>query len=947
MALEDYRAKRDFTRTDEPPPAETRPRTGPLTFVVQKHAARRLHYDFRLEVDGVLKSWPIPNGPSYTHGERRLAVMTEDHPLEYATFEGVIPKGEYGGGEVIVWDAGIYAPEEHDKPCYDRERAEELVRQGIQRGRLTVFLHGHKLRGAWSLVHTQAKNWLFLKKDDGFADPTHNVVLEDASVLSGLTIEDLKDGRLPPKRRTSLFLEPAAAIGARLSPLPRNLSPMLPSLVSKPFSNPNWLFEPKLDGYRVLATVDGTDVRLASRRGLDCTNEYSWLVDALRQQPYRQAIFDGEIVALDEQGRSSFQLLQSRLTEPRPFLLYYAFDLLYRDGYDLRGVSLEQRKQLLGQSLMPADRVRLVDTYPEDGVALFNAVRSTGMEGIVAKRRDSRYETGRRTDAWVKIKATHSQEFVVGGYTAGSGARERTFGSLVVGYYKKGARKLTYVGHAGSGFDDKTLKSLFERLQPLRAPESPFTGEVPTLGMWRRPGKAEGPITWVKPELVAQVKYAEITQDGIMRAPVFLGIREDKAARDVVGLEEDPASGVDDASPDDARAPDNGRVTAANALASGSTSEQGIARQHTEVAVHEGDAAAAVDELVERLRNHTGEKITLHIEGNEIAFSNLNKVFWPAHGDQRALTKRDLVVYFAQVARFQLPHLHDRPLTLVRFPNGIHGGHFYQKHYEQPTPGYVDTVWLWSDHNKGDGEYLLINNLSTLLWLGQLADIELHTWYSRVDPSGDAAAIPTTFAGSLENMQQSVLNYPDFIVFDLDPYLYSGKEARGAEPELHPEGFAATSEVALQLKTLLDSLGVSSFVKTTGRTGLHIYVPIVRNLDYHATHALSEALARYLEQQHPKTVTTEWAVDKRKGKVFVDYNQNVRGKTLGSIYSPRVLPWAAVSMPLRWDEVGGSVFPTDFTILTAPERLARVGDLWAPILESKHDLAKALEAVTG
>jgi bifunctional non-homologous end joining protein LigD len=289
-----------------------------------------------------------------------------------------------------------------------------------------------------------------------------------------------------------------------------------------------------------------------------------------------------------------------------------------------------------------------------------------------------------------------------------------------------------------------------------------------------------------------------------------------------------------------------------------------------------------------------------------------------------------------------LPHLKDRPLTLVRFPNGIGGGHFYQKHYEQGVPPFVETTLLYSDQNKGDGEYLRVNNLATLLWLGQLADIELHTWYSRVNPTEDAEGRPTTFAGSVENMQRSVLNYPDFVVFDLDPYLYSGKEARGAEPELHLEGFAATSQAALWLKEMLDSLGLASFVKTTGRTGLHIYVPIKRSLDYHQTHTISETLARVLAQQHPREVTIEWAVDKRKGKVFADYNQNVRGKTLASIYSPRVLPWAAVSMPLRWDEVGGGVFPTDFTILTAPERLRQVGDLWAGILDAKHDLSGLL-----
>jgi bifunctional non-homologous end joining protein LigD len=827
--------------------------------------------------------------------------MTEDHPLDYATFEGVIPKGEYGGGQVIVWDAGIYAPEDNGRPCFDRQRAEVLVRQGIKQGKLTVFLRGHKLRGGWTLVHTQEKNWLFLKKDDGFADASRDVLSEDASVLSGLTIDDLKAGRLPERRSTSLLLDPAQSPGARRAPIPRMLSPMLPSLTERPFSNPNWLFEPKLDGYRVIATVENGEVRLASRRGLDCSGEYPWLVEALSRQPYRDAIFDGEVVAIDEHGRTSFQLLQNRASEPRPYLLFYAFDLLYRDGYDLRGVPLDQRKALLDVSLYPVDRVKIVDTFAEDGVTLYSAAKEAGMEGIVAKRRDSRYETGKRTEAWLKIKATQSEEFVVGGYTVGSGNREKTFGSLVVGYYKPGATKLTYVGHAGSGFDDRTLHTLHERLKLLRTDEMPFEGEVPKFGMWRRPGKAEGPITWVKPDLVAQVKFAERTSDGILRAPVFMGLRDDKAARDVGEIEVivPPAA---------ARRPE-------------------VSGEPTEI----------VDELL----HHKGEKLILKVDGHEIAYSNLNKVFWPAHGDQRALTKRDLVVYFARVSPYLLPHLHDRPLTLVRFPNGINGGHFYQKHWEQPLGPYVETVWLYSDQNKGDGEYLLGNNLATLLWLGQIADIELHTWYSRVNPAGDASGRPTTFAGSLENMQQSVLNYPDFVVFDLDPYLYSGKEARGAEPELHAEGFAATSQVALWLKEMLDGLGLTSFVKTTGRTGLHIYVPIMRSLDYHATHSISETLARFLVQQHPKDVTIEWAVDKRKGKVFADYNQNVRGKTLASIYSPRVLPWAAVSMPLRWDEVG-KVFPTDFTILTAPERLRQVGDLWSEILNKKHDLAGLL-----
>jgi bifunctional non-homologous end joining protein LigD len=859
---------------------------------VQKHAARRLHYDFRLEVDGVLKSWPIPRGPTYVAHERRLAVMTEDHPLDYATFEGVIPKGEYGGGEVIVWDAGIYAPEDKGgKPCYDRARAEALMRAGIKGGRITVFLHGQKLKGMWMLIHTQDKEWLFFKKEDAFATTERDVLDEDASVLSGLTIDDLKAGKRPTRKDT-LLADVAAMPGARPAPMPRMLSPMLPSLAEKAFSHPNWLFEPKLDGYRVLAEVDGEQVKLYSRRGIDCSNEYPWLVEALKAQPYRAIVLDGEIVALDENGRPSFQLMQNRASVPRPPLLYYAFDVLYREGFDLRGLKLEQRKELLAASLIPTDRLRLVETFPEDGIALFEAARATGMEGIVAKRRDSRYETGKRSEAWIKIKATLSDEFVVGGYTLGSGSRSTTFGSLVVGYFADGDKKLTYVGHAGSGFDDRTLDSVYARLQPLRTKECPFKGEVPTVGRWMRPNKAEGPITWVKPELVAHVKYTERTSDGILRAPVFLGLRDDKTAHEVK-------------------------------------------------TVHVVETPKAPADVVQQLEGHTGQSVKLTVDGHEIGLTNLNKVMWPEHHGQRALTKRDLLVYFAKVAPALLAHTRDRPLTLVRYPNGIHGQFFYQKHYEQPLPDFVETVWLYSDHNKGDGEYLLINNMATLMWLGQVADLELHTWYSRITPGGDGQDLPTTYSGSLENIARSALGHPDFVVFDLDPYLYSGQEVRGAEPELHPEGFAATCQVALWLRELLDGLGLASFVKTTGKTGLHIYVPIARTLDYHATHSISETLARYLVQMHPREATAEWAVDKRRGKVFVDYNQNVRGKTLASIYSPRVLPWAAVSMPIRWDEVG-KVFPTDFTLLTAPDRLRQVGDLWAGILDARQDVARLL-----
>ena len=335
------------------------------------------------------------------------------------------------------------------------------------------------------------------------------------------------------------------------------------------------------------------------------------------------------------------------------------------------------------------------------------------------------------------------------------------------------------------------------------------------------------------------------------------------------------------------------------------------------------------------------DEFTLKVGGHKVPVTNLNKELWPATGDQRALTKRDLLVYLARVSRFVLPHLKDRPLTLTRYPNGITQQHFYQKHWQGKLPPFVDTVSLYSGHNEGDGDYLMCNNLSTLLWLGQLADIELHTWYSRVSPEPDGHHLPATFTGSDETIRNSLLNYPDFIVFDLDPYIYSGAEAKGEEPQLNRSAFAKTCEVALWLKEILDALSLSSFVKTTGRTGLHVYVPILRQLDYSAVRSACETIGKFLVRAHPRDITMEWSVEKRTGKVFYDHNQNVRGKTLASLYSPRPSPHAGVSMPILWDELG-SVYPTDFTILTSPDRLEGTGDLWTDILKEKHDFESLL-----
>ncbi|MEX0799789.1 MAG: non-homologous end-joining DNA ligase [Dehalococcoidia bacterium] len=909
--LDEYGKKRDFQKTPEPPPAKKGADAGPLTFVVQKHRASRLHYDFRLEVDGVLKSWSVPKGPSLDPQEKRLAVMVEDHPLDYGGFEGVIPKGEYGAGQVIVWDNGTYASDEGGPPDWtDRAEAEERMRRGLAEGKLSISMRGRKLKGSWALVKMQRteKEWLLIKHRDVYADEKREIVGEDRSVICGLTIEDLKAGRLPDRGQRPLPVNPAGLPGAKAARFPRSVEPMLATLTDHPFSDAGWLFEPKLDGVRTIALIHDGKTKLLSRRGLDTSAAYPLLAEELSTQPAGALVLDGEIVALDEQGRPSFELLQGRIGLTRPEdvrraeaeapVLFYGFDILHLDGYDLVSVPLEGRRALLERVLLPTERIRLLEAFEEDGVTAYRAAVELGLEGVVAKRRSSVYEPGRRARSWLKVKATLSDEFVVGGYTQGQGGRAKTFGALVLGSYEEDGR-LAFVGGVGSGFDDRTLEALLPRLEPLRTKECPFA-ETPPL---------KPPPTWVQPELVVEVKFAQRTREGQLRAPVFLRLREDKPAESVRPAE----------------------VVAAPAGAPGNPGSGGPSLE------------SDVEEVLEQLERKS-ERFLLKVQGQKLSLTNLDKPLWPEHDGQRALTKRDFIRYLAQVSPHLLPHLRDRPLTLTRYPNGIHGGHFYQKHYEQPLPEFVDTVLLFSEHNDEDTEYLICNNLTTLLWLGQLADLELHTWYSRVSPEPDGHDLSTDFAGSRESIDGSLLNYPDFMVFDLDPYIYSGREKKGEEPELNRKAFAATRQVALWLKELLDSLSLSSFVKTTGRTGLHIYVPILRQLPYRAVRHGCETIGRFLMAQHPKEITMEWAVEKRTGKVFLDHNQNVRGKTLASIYSARPLPEAAVSMPLRWDELDGA-YPTDFTILSAPTRLVKAGDLWSGILDAKHDLQAMLDAV--
>ncbi|MDQ5849070.1 MAG: DNA ligase D [Pseudomonadota bacterium] len=869
--LSEYSAKRSFAATPEPVPSVPEARSGPLLFVIQQHAARQLHYDLRLECDGVLKSWAVPKGPSLDPSEKRLAVQTEDHPYEYASFEGVIPPEQYGAGEVIVWDCGVYSPDEGGEHWFhDRGEAEKRVREGLEKGKLGFLLRGEKVKGSFALVRTaQRKSWLLIKHKDRFAAKM-DVTGHGRSVLSALTVEDLKS--VPVRRMPASRLVPAG----KVEPMPATLAPMQAELGEAPFNHADWMWEPKLDGYRILAFIKDNKISLRSRRGLELAADFPQLAAELAKQAVSSMVLDGELVAFDAAGKPSFSAMQNRA----PQTIFYCFDLVHFAGIDLREAPYADRRRYLAQCLLPSPLVQLVHAA-EDGVALHEAALASGLEGVVGKRKASRYEAGRRSGSWLKVKSANSADFVVGGYTKGKGSRA-SLGALLVGYWDGG--ELRYASHVGSGFDSDSLAQVQAKLAGLKRDACPFA-EKPELN---------APTLWVEPEVVAEVKFQSWTEDGHLRAPVFLRLRDDIDAKEV------------------------------------------------RRAQPTGSGLAGGGEIMQQLENPK-TAFTLAVGAQQIRLTHLERVYWPADPalKQPALTKRDLLRYLAQVSPFILPHLEDRPLTMIRMPDGIDGQRFFQKHWEQERPAFVETITVFSGHKEESHDYLLCNNLPTLLWLAQSGTLEFHVWHSRAKPGADAAGKSTDYASSLGALESSVLNYPDYVLFDIDPYIYSGKEAPGAEPELNTVAFEKGKEVAFRLRELLHSMGLEAIVKTSGKTGLHVFVPVRRTLDFDAARSVSEMIGRHLMRRHPKDITLEWSVPKRAGKIFMDYNMNVRGKTLNVAYSPRGAPGAPVSMPLTWEELAGA-HPLDFRMTNVAQRLAQSGDHWRDALKRKQSLEKAL-----
>ena len=876
-SLSEYQRKRDFSKTSEPKGAPDA--SGGNRFVVQKHWATRLHYDFRLEMEGVLVSWAIPKGPTLNPAERRLAAHVEDHPVSYYDFEGTIPKGEYGGGTVMVWDWGTY------------ELEESSPAESLRRGEVKFRLNGVRLTGRYALVRTRSdKDWLLIKKKDEAADPSFDIQHFDTSVKTGRTKEEIEQGQdaVWSSRRDAGGGGLINLANAEKGPMPRTLEPMKAQLVDAAFDDDRWLFEVKWDGIRLVSFIDNGKVSLQTRAGRIVDDEYPQLQAVSRLVNAKQAVLDGEIVALDEEGRPSFQLLQNRGKEPHP-MQYVVFDIVYLDGQRLFRVPLEDRKRLLRDIVRDSDLLKYSEHVLGEGKAFFKAAQQKQLEGIVAKLRDSPYQPGMRSSAWLKIKAVRQQEVVIGGFTEPRGGR-RHFGALIVGVYEDG--KFVYAGHVGGGFDERSLESLAKLMKPLIVKTSPFSGEPP---------RGNEKPTWVRPKLVAEVKFAEWTRDGVMRQPVFLGLRDDVDPREV--RRELPH----DADREMAQAKRAPTARGKRQQVAHKTSTR-VARSRvsapskaTATDIPDTPLSKAAAQIAKKLRTDIRGATASELEaldaiktegnwevgGRIVHLTNLHKLLFP----EDRYSKRDLIRYYVQVAPVMIPYYKDRPLSMNPHPDGIHGKSYWVKDKPDYAPEWIPT-YRYQDQ-KGLKDWILIEEVATLAWLANHAVIDMHPWYSRVDKP----------------------EYPDWSVIDLDP-------AEGAT-------FKDVVAVAKVMKSALDHLELIGVLKTTGQSGLHIYIPIERRYTLEESRGFVAKLAHMIAELMPEKVTEVWEVKRRTGKIRIDYTQNVINKTLAGPYSVRPALRAPVSAPIAWRELDDPrLRPDKWTIKTLGDRLLEVGDLF-------------------
>ena len=905
MTLEKYVKKRDFTKTSEPKAGRSKDKDK-LMFVIQKHDATRLHYDFRLEMEGVLKSWAVPKGPSTDPKNKRLAMMVEDHPFDYRNFEGIIPQGEYGGGTVIVWDEGTYEPIEEIKGKKAQEK--HLLKQ-LKEGSLKIKLHGEKLKGEYALVKTHGmgeNGWLLIKHKDDFASAA-DITKEDKSVLSGKTIEkmektsekvwkdggeqDVEENEKPKKASKKKRHEPVAELEeaaeetaedkkidaqailkkAPKGKIPAGIKPMLATLVNEPFDDPDWIYEVKWDGYRTLGFINKGEVQLLSRNNKDFNEKYYPLKELLESWKLN-AVIDGEILVLNDKGVSNFGALQNWRSEADGELVLYIFDILWYEGKNLMNLPLTERQAIM-RDVIPTDddRVRLSQTFKANGTEFFDAAGKIGLEGIMAKKASSTYSPDSRSKDWLKIKINKRQEVVIGGFTKNEGTSKQ-FSSLLLGVYEGG--KLQYVGKVGTGFSDKLQKEMMAKFDVLRVEKSPFSSEPDVNKPSRfRPNPPKAKATWLKPELVCEVSFAEVTSDGVFRHPSFEGMRDDKKAKDVIRETEASTDEIVE---------DEHNIEKTKSASKKLVSAPKTAAKRT-------------------LLNPKEETQVKKICGHDLKFTHLSKVYWPEDG----ITKRDMFNYYYQVAEYILPYLKDRPQSLNRFPNGIHGPSFYQKDVRGKSPDWVKTFPYTTSEGE-DKDYLVGHDEATLLWMASLGCIEMNPWFSRI---------------------QSPDN-PDYCIIDLDP---------------DKNTFDQVIAAALEVKKVLDAIDVPGYCKTSGSTGMHIYIPLGAKYDYDQSQMFARLIVNIVHQQIPDYTSLERMVKNRDGKMYLDFLQNRPGATIAGPYSLRPKPGATVSMPLHWDEVKPGLTMKDFTIHNSIARLKKEGDLFKGVLGKGIDLEKTIK----
>ena len=807
MSLVEYKKKRKFNQTSEPK-GRVKKSTGKLEFVVQKHNASHLHYDFRLEMNGVLKSWAVPKGPSLNPEDKRLAMMVEDHPYEYRKFEGDIPKGNYGAGQVIIWDKGTY---EAAKP-------ESNLITELNKGHLSIILHGTKLKGEFALVKQakgQDNQWLLIKKHDKFAT-SEDITLQDKSVVSGVTIRPkTKDG----PDTVDISKMPT-------SKAPDSVKPMLATLIKQPFDDNGWLYEVKWDGYRALLYKEGSSINLFSRRGQSFNSKYSEIVSSASKID-GDFVIDGEVVAVDKDGKAHFEWLQNWGNQKTGVLQYMVFDILWYNGRNLENLPLIDRKKVLKDLIKAEDNIMYSDHVIGKGSELFSLALKNRLEGIMAKRCQSSYQAGRRSKDWLKIKTHRRQEVVIGGFTEPKGSRKH-IGALVLGVYEKDG--LRYVGHTGGGIPPELMPELRTQLESIEIDSSPFVNSF----------KPNGVIHWAKPGLVGEVTFSEWTSSGHMRQPIFVGLRQDKNPRSVKKEEE-----------------------------------------------------------------KTMKEVKADNQSSKIDFTHRSKVFWP----KQKYTKGDLIDYYKTVSEIMLPYIKDRPHSLLRQPNGINGQAFFQKDVDHSVPDWVQTIEVYSESNDRNIRYYVCDSIDSLLYMVQLGCIEINPWNSTVRN----------------------LDKPSWTVIDLDPEDIS---------------FDKVVEAANATRTVCENLGIESYPKTSGKTGIHIFIPLGANYSYDQSRQFAELVANLVHKHLPNTTSLERSPKKRQKKIYLDFLQNRKGQTLAAPYSVRPTESASVSTPLKWEEVNSKLDPANFTIKNTLQRLEKTGDLWSNVVGPGINLKQALKKLS-